>query len=111
MGAFTHDEKIAQLLFTAGIPVWLIRPIESFTTQNILKVVEPKEPRLCVDVCTHPTVLYKGHAGASAKFIAIQQASHRFALHPDPFEISAFDASSAEPAPEKTGKCELVRSA
>jgi hypothetical protein len=79
------------MLFVAGIPVWLIRPISSFTNQNILTVAEMCPPQLCMDLFPRPTILFKGHTGAAAKFKAIEEASHQFSLHPDPFEIPAFD--------------------
>jgi hypothetical protein len=92
MGTFTHVERHAQYLFAAGIPVWLIRPISVFRNQNILKVVEIQEPTLCLDVPPHYTQLSSsGSVKTRAKFLAIEAASHQFYLHPDPFELAAFD--------------------
>lgn len=94
IGAFTHDERDAQRLFIAGIPVWLIRPVSAFTTQNILAVVIKREPELCMDLPSQPVVLSDGHTGATKKFRAIEAASHKFCLHPDPFEIAEFMAAT-----------------
>ena len=91
MGAFTHDERHALFLFTVGIPVWLIRPLSQFTVQNVISVVELKIPQLCMDVAEPLRVLISGHPGSTEKFRAIDNASHQFCLHPDPFEITVHD--------------------
>ena len=53
IGAFTNVARIAQDFYTAGLPVWLLRPSELWDTPvecNILEVVTPVNPTdaLCV---------------------------------------------------------------
>jgi hypothetical protein len=89
MGVFTHDEMAARFLYNSGIPVWLIRPISEFREQNILSVVELKTRSLCLEVPPHYTDLAAGHSDTLTKFLAIEFQSHKFCLHPDPFEQEA----------------------
>lgn len=94
VGTFTHNEWVALQMFVAGIPVWLIRPVSAFTEQNILSVVELREPQLCMNIHPNPVVLAEGRADSLQKFLAIEAASHKFCLHPDPFEVAAFNSSA-----------------
>lgn len=87
MGTFTHDARVALHHYNAGIPVWLIRPASLFCDENILDVVEPVLPNLVIDLPARHAELTNHNAEVLAKYRAIESASHRFALPPDPFEI------------------------
>ncbi|KAJ7016227.1 hypothetical protein C8F04DRAFT_1202826, partial [Mycena alexandri] len=50
VGVFTSDPMVAQLFNVARLPYWLIRPLSSFTRENILRVIEPLEVFLAVEV-------------------------------------------------------------
>jgi hypothetical protein len=100
MGAFTNDEHVAQLLHLAGIPVWLIRKISSFTSQNILALTEMRHPQVCRSLPSNRNlVLFSGHPGWTQKFRAIEDATHQFCLHPDPFELASDLLAKGSSAP------------
>ncbi|KIJ06632.1 hypothetical protein PAXINDRAFT_20175 [Paxillus involutus ATCC 200175] len=52
LGAFTCDPGVAETLFRAGVPVWLIRH-EDTVTANMAKVV-PREPEVVLAMFTNP---------------------------------------------------------
>ncbi|KAJ6593737.1 hypothetical protein B0H19DRAFT_919818 [Mycena capillaripes] len=43
MGAFTSNPTVAENFHRARLPYWFIRPLRAFSTENILRVVEPLE--------------------------------------------------------------------
>jgi hypothetical protein len=97
MGSFTHDERVAQQLFDAGIPVWLIRRLSQFNNQNIISIESLRDPNIPMEALPQALVLTNAHTGSVEKFKAIESASHQFTLHPDPFEIAAFNFASTNP--------------
>ena len=67
VGVFTHDLRVAQDFFTAGLPCWLIRPASDFTNQIILKIVKPQCAEGIVTLATHRfsyPVLFTGPASS-----------------------------------------------
>ncbi|KIJ14167.1 hypothetical protein PAXINDRAFT_13080 [Paxillus involutus ATCC 200175] len=55
LGAFTCDPGIAETLFRAGVPVWLIRHEDTVTTNtSILAKVVPQEPDVVLAMFTDP---------------------------------------------------------
>jgi len=86
MGSFTHDPIKAFYLCNAGIPVWLIRPISSFENQNVLKAVDLVHSELELKLPPQYSQLTAHDASILTRLLAIEAASHRFCLPPDPFE-------------------------
>jgi hypothetical protein len=44
IGCFVHDVHVAERLFAAGIPYWLVRENSTFSSENILSIVTPIPP-------------------------------------------------------------------
>lgn len=104
VGAFTTIPSYTQLLWAAGIPVWLVRPVEVFDIENILKVVPLQEPRFgLADDAAHgegaPPALYSG-LNTRDKIKAIHEAAVHTPWYRNPFE-TGFNRESS-PARELT---------
>ncbi|KIJ04908.1 hypothetical protein PAXINDRAFT_21807 [Paxillus involutus ATCC 200175] len=55
LGAFTCDPGVAETLFRAGVPVWLIRHEDTMTANtSLLAKVVPREPEVVLAMFTNP---------------------------------------------------------
>lgn len=81
MGAFVWNDRDACMLFNASLPVFLIRPWNTFNRQIIERFTPLLQPQLPLvqlapaDPPYHPIMI--GQAGSNVKFSAIRQASVR----------------------------------
>ncbi|KAJ6607242.1 hypothetical protein B0H10DRAFT_2439677 [Mycena sp. CBHHK59/15] len=103
VGSFTTVPRIAQQLFEAGVPFWLVRPIEVFDTENILAVVPLREPRFGLPDdnargTDAPPVLYTGNS-THKKIVVIQRAAVHTPWYHNPFETADTCARSPSPDP------------
>ncbi|KAJ6592402.1 hypothetical protein B0H19DRAFT_1055127 [Mycena capillaripes] len=103
VGAFVSHPSVAQQLWAAGIPFWLLRPTEVFDAENILEIVPLLEPSLGLpDPDAHgagaPPALYTGNSTLE-KIDAIHRASLYTPWYHDPFETGFDRAPSPSPAP------------
>ncbi|KAJ7016030.1 hypothetical protein C8F04DRAFT_1105005 [Mycena alexandri] len=103
VGAFTTLPMVAQQLWAAGVPFWLLRPLEVFDEENILRVVPLLEPSFGLpDGDAHgagaPPVLYSGNSTVE-KIGAIHSAALHTPWYHDPFETGFSRAPSPSPAP------------
>ncbi|KAJ7040851.1 hypothetical protein C8F04DRAFT_1391661 [Mycena alexandri] len=103
VGAFTSVPTVAQQLWNAGVPVWLVRSVDVFDRENILAVVPLLEPNFGLpDPDAHaegaPAALYTGNSTAE-KIAVIQRAAIQTPWYHDPFETSITRAPSPSPAP------------
>lgn len=79
MGAFVWNDRDARMLFQAGLPVFFIRPWNTFDRQAVEKFTPLLQPQLHqvqmgpADPPYH--TISMGQAGSDAKFSAIRQAS------------------------------------
>ncbi|KAK0467505.1 hypothetical protein IW261DRAFT_1574018 [Armillaria novae-zelandiae] len=74
MGTFTVNLDVAEQHIRAGIPVYLIRPVDQFSNQVILKAEEPVVFPLNTSLPSPPfPVIYKGDPSHPQKFYAIHQ--------------------------------------
>jgi hypothetical protein len=92
IGVFTHDLRVAQDFFTAGLPCWLIRPASDFINQIIHKVVVPEDPKRTLCFRAHSfsyPVLFTGPASSHEKYHLIHQYARNFLRAPDPFNTSS----------------------
>ncbi|KAK7027779.1 hypothetical protein R3P38DRAFT_3267870 [Favolaschia claudopus] len=89
VGVFTSSVEVAQQLWGARLPYWLVRPTYVFSEEVILKVVTPEKPPWFMDVLdpSHddPPVIYTGN-GTDAKLAAIQREAAKVAWYRDPFD-------------------------
>ena len=92
MGAITNIPQIVQDFWTAGLPVWFLRPSsvwDSDVNCNILKIVTPLDPTeiLCVDhhYPPFPPIFY-GSSADPKKHNAFYSLSRMCLVFQDPFE-------------------------
>ncbi|KAJ7174488.1 hypothetical protein C8R46DRAFT_1214688 [Mycena filopes] len=103
VGAFTTVPSVAQQLWWAGIPFWLLRPTFTFDTENILEVVPLTEPVFDLPDPDElgagaPPVLYSGNSTLQ-KIDAIHRAALYTPWYHDPFETGFDRAASPSPTP------------
>ncbi|KAJ7141896.1 hypothetical protein C8R43DRAFT_1131202 [Mycena crocata] len=91
IGTFTTAPLVAQQLFVARVPFWLLRPVEVFDAENILRLVTLREPDFGLpDPDAHAEgapVLYSGNSTMD-KITAIRQAAVHMPWYRDPFETT-----------------------
>jgi hypothetical protein len=98
IGIFTHDLRVAQDYFSAGLPCWLIRPASHFTNQVIHKVVVLERAERTLSFSAHTfsyPVLFTGSASSPQKYHLIYQYAKNFLRAPDPFNS---DPESVSPS-------------
>jgi hypothetical protein len=92
IGVFTHDLRVAQDLFTAGLPYWAICPALTFTNQIIHKVIALDPPEHALSFSAHSfkyPILFSGPASSLQKYHVIYQYTKNFLHAPDPFNTSS----------------------
>ncbi|PBK59476.1 hypothetical protein ARMSODRAFT_1027423 [Armillaria solidipes] len=101
IGAFTWDVGIVQLFFKAQIPVFFVRPLDSFANQVILRAVDLSSPNICSKhpERTYPTV-FAGKPSDPRKYVAQHRCLRLFQGYRDPFNFRTIrsvetDTSSA----------------
>ena len=75
VGCFVHGVHMAERLFSAGIPYWLICPISTFSYENILSittVVQPKDMLVLDDYFNPFPCIYVGNSNSN-RFNAISK--------------------------------------
>ena len=95
-GVFTSDAEVAQKLFRVGIPVWLVREMETFTTATwINKVKTVIEPGICFSSTPHPDMVdFTNGPGTSFMSVKdVRRAMRRLSLlqHPMLRQASEYD--------------------
>ncbi|KAJ7128578.1 hypothetical protein C8R44DRAFT_732908 [Mycena epipterygia] len=103
VGAFTSNPNVAQQLWAARIPVWLLREYILFDAENILAVVPLTQPSFALaDPNAHgegaPPALYTGNSTFD-KIQAIQRAACQTPWYHDPFETGFTRPATPTPAP------------
>ena len=87
MGCFVHGVHTAERLFSAGIPYWLIRPISTFSHENILSittVVQPKDTLVLDDYFSPFPRIYVGDSNSN-RFRAISEHGLKSLCYTDLF--------------------------
>ena len=54
IGCFVHEAQVAEKLFSAGIPYWLIRPLSTFSRENILSIKTVVQPEDQLELDDYP---------------------------------------------------------
>jgi hypothetical protein len=65
IGCFVRDPHVAERLFSAGIPYWFIRPVASFSNENILSIVTMVQPKDALELDDHIKPFPRIYAGDS----------------------------------------------
>jgi hypothetical protein len=103
MGAFTSEPRVAQILFSAKLPFWFLRPTYVFAEENILAVVELRQVPGSVmqDILPERPALYTGKNHEKLK--AMARTSRFVSWYRDPFADdsppSALPVQTPQPAP------------
>ncbi|KAF8803443.1 hypothetical protein BYT27DRAFT_7260182 [Phlegmacium glaucopus] len=111
IGAFTNTLRVAQYFFTAGLPVWVIRPWKTGPfPYNILAVVPPLNPAdsLCISQHEPPfPVIFRGFMNTCEKHDTLHTYSRTWLVFKDPFQD---DPASKDLGPT-TSKPQTIQSA
>ncbi len=99
IGMFTWDVGAAQLYFKAQIPVFFIRPWESFSNQVVLRVVELSPTETCTTppACPFP-IVFDGPPSDPKKYVAQHRCLRLFQGYRDPFNFRTISSAAAAPS-------------
>ncbi|PBK68260.1 hypothetical protein ARMSODRAFT_1019840 [Armillaria solidipes] len=96
IGMFTWDIGAAQLFFIAQIPVFFIRPWESFSNQVVLHVVELSPTGTCTAPPARPfPIVFDGPPSDPKKYVAQHRCLRLFQGYRDPFNFHTIPSSAA----------------
>ena len=87
IGCFVQEVHTAERLFSAGIPYWFIRPVSTFSDENILSittVVQPKDTLILDDYFTPFPRIYVGDSNYN-RFRAISKHGLKSLCYTDLF--------------------------
>ncbi|KAK0492544.1 hypothetical protein EDD18DRAFT_1079621 [Armillaria luteobubalina] len=88
IGTFTWDVGVAQLFFKADIPVYFIRPFDSFTNQVILRAVDLTKSNICSSSPENEfPVVFDGPPSDPKKYVAQHRCLRLFQGYRDPFNF------------------------
>jgi hypothetical protein len=98
VGTFTTSIRVAQDLFLAGLPCWLIRASHEFDDQKIFAIGTIFHPKDYIVLEPHKfnyPVLFKGSSTDLTKYRAIETFARNFLCSQDPFAITCTPSSLA----------------
>jgi hypothetical protein len=123
IGTFTTSIHVAQDMFLAGLPCWLIWESKTFGDEKIFSVAEIFHLKNYIVLGPHKfnyPMIYTGPAAGLEKFTAIERFARNFLCSQDPFgstpsslagalqpstsSTPAVASSSATPTPQSTGQ-------
>jgi hypothetical protein len=113
VGTFTSSIRVAQDMFLAGLPCWLIRPSNTFVDQKIFSIAEIFHPKDYIVLESHKfnyPVIFKGPATDLEKYHAIEIFARNFLSSRDPFAISSTPLSLVGPSQPSTSSTPAVAS-
>jgi len=97
VGTITWSIRVAQDMFLAGLPCWLIRPSKTFKDEKIFSIGEIFHPKDYVVLEPHKfsyPVIFEGPATDLGKYRAVETFARNFLCTPDPFAMSCTPSSS-----------------
>ena len=114
VGTFTTSIRVAQDMFLAGLPCWLIRPSSTFSDQKIFAIGEVSHPKT-MDIVLEPhkfnyPVIFKGPATDVEKYRAMEFFACNFLCSQDPFAMSCTPSSLAGASQPSTSSAPVVAS-
>jgi hypothetical protein len=92
IGTFTTSIRVAQDMFLAGLPCWLIRESATFSEQKIYRIAEILHPRDYIVLGPHKfdyPIIFKGPAASFEKFTVIETFGRNFLRSRDPFAMTS----------------------
>ncbi len=98
VGTFTTSIRVAQDMFLAGLPCWLIRASKTFDDQKIYAIGQIFHPKDYVVLEPHKfnyPVIFKGPATNEQKYRAMETFARNFLCSQDPFAMSCTPSSLA----------------
>jgi hypothetical protein len=113
VGTFTMNIRVAQDMFSAGLPCWLIRPSNEFDDQKIYKIGEIFHPKAYIVLEPHKfnyPVIFKGPATNTEKYRAIEVFARNFLCSRNPFALSSTPSSLAGASQPSTSSTLAVAS-
>src|SRR6202522_551854 len=113
IGTFTTSIRVAQDMFLAGLPCWLIQESNTFCDQRIFQIAEVLHLKGYIVLDLHKfkyPIIYKGPAGALEKFNAVEQFARNFLCCQDPFAITGTPPSLAGASQPSTSSIPAVAS-
>lgn len=108
VGTFTTNIRVAQDMFIAGLPCWLIRSSSTFGDEKIFAIGEIFHPRDYVVLEPHKfkyPVIFTGPATSLEKYRAIEVFARNFLCCQDPFAMSCTPlplAGASQPSTSST---------
>lgn len=97
IGTYTMSIRVAQDMFLAGLPCWLIRPSTQFADDKIFKIGEIFHPKDYFVLDPHPfdyPVIFQGPATSPEKDQRIYSFARTFLCLQDPFAMSCPPSST-----------------
>ena len=87
VGCFVREAHVAERLFSAGIPYWLIRPLSSFSNENILTITSAIQPKDVLELDDYPMPFPRIYFGDSNyhRFCAISEHGLKSLCYTDLF--------------------------
>ncbi|KAJ7598231.1 hypothetical protein C8J56DRAFT_1157539 [Mycena floridula] len=109
IGAFVTDIQVAEHFYVAGIPYWLIRPVEHVSRTQINALVSVQSPGTFVEVqpARNSRVIFKGLTYDPKKYDALRQHMYSFMAFKNPY-LDAFTMSSPSSKSSMTLSSALV---
>jgi hypothetical protein len=98
METFMTSIHVAQDMFLAGLPCWLIWESKTFSDEKIFMIAEVLHPKNYIVLDSHKfnySVIYKGPAAALEKFNAVEKFACNFLCLQDPFAVTSTPLSLA----------------
>jgi hypothetical protein len=95
---FTTSICVAQDMFLASLPCWLIRESKTFSDKKIFVIAEVLHPKNYIVLDSHKfnyLIIYKGLAAGLEKFTTIEKFACNFLCFQDLFAITSAPSSLA----------------
>ena len=113
VGTITTSIRVAQDMFLAGLPCWLIRPSNAFRDEKISAIGQIFHPKDYVNLEPHRfnyPVIFKGVATDLQKYRAMEAFACNFLCSRDPFALSSTPLSLAGASQPSTSSTPAVAS-
>jgi hypothetical protein len=98
IGVFTMSIRVAQDMFLAGLPCWLIRSSTVFDEEKIFSTSEIFHPKDYIVLEPHTfnyPVIFNGPATAAEKYPAMDRFARNFLCTQDPFAMTCTPSTSS----------------
>jgi len=100
IGTFTMNIRVAQDMFAAGLPCWLVRTSSLFSDDKIYSISQIFHPKDYIELEPHKhnyPVIFEGPATSRDKYLRIESYARNFLCSQDLFAMSCTPASTTTP--------------